>query len=215
MRCKRGILAWEGETRLKRIAILFMLSVLLSACGGSPTATPGPTAVPAETAAPPPATAPPATSQPTPTVTVAPSAAPTQPAQVEIAVYFTDHDLFNAGAPPFEVAVPRLVPATANLPEAVLQAYFEGPTAEEQAEGLEAITSGFTGYSRLEVQDGIAHLYLTGPCVTNGAAYNVAAPLIKNLLQFEDIRFVKIYDAEGTTQNPQGETSSIPVCLEP
>lgn len=200
---------------MKRILVLFVLLVLLSACGGSPTATPGPTAAPAETTAPPPATAPPATGQPTPTVTVAPSVAPIQPATVEITVYFTDSKLYAAGTPPFEVAVSRLVPATANQPEAVLQAYFEGPTDEERARGLEAITSGFTGVRALNVQDGIAHLYLEGPCTSHGAAYNVATPLSKNLLQFEEIRYVKIYDAEGATGDPEGATNSIPPCLEP
>ena len=197
------------------ILVLFVSFVLLSACAGSPAATLGPTAVPATTMAPPPTTAPTATSQPTPTTTVAPSAAPTQPATVEITVYFTDSNLYAAGTPPFEVAVSRVVPAGTDLPEAVLRAFFEGPTDEERAQGLEAITSGFTSFRDLQVLDGIARVYLDGPCLSHGATYTVAQPILKNLLQFEGIRYVKIYDAEGLTGDPEGATNSIPPCLEP
>jgi hypothetical protein len=38
---------------------------------------------------------------------------------------------------------------------------------------------------------------------------------MKNLLQFEEIDYVKIYDAEGETEVPEGRSSSIPFCLEP
>jgi len=48
-----------------------------------------------------------------------------------------------------------------------------------------------------------------------GATYTIAQPLMKNLRQFPDIDYVKIYDAEGQTGQPEGLSDSIPFCLEP
>jgi len=176
---------------MKRKIALLSLAVLLAACLPTP--------------------------PPTPISTLTPSEMPatTVPPLVEISVYFTDRNLFVAGTPPFERAVTRYVPAGSNLAEAVLTEYFKGPTPDEAAQGLEAITSGFTGFSRLEVVDGVAHVYLVGTCSTGGAAYNIATPLIRNLTQFADIQHVKIYDENGQTGDPSGVGNSIPACLEP
>jgi len=97
----------------------------------------------------------------------------------------------------------------------VLDEFFRGPTPAERALGLERIDSGFTGYSNLSVEEGIAHLYLVGPCASNGATYTIAQPILANLLPFPEIDYVKIYDEAGTTENPEGPDSSIPGCLEP
>lgn len=137
------------------------------------------------------------------------------PENVEITVYFTDSDRYAAATEPFEVAVTRAVPAGTDLPLAVLDAFFAGPTAEEAANGLEAITSGATGFSELRIEEGIAHVTLEGPCSSGGATYTIAQPLMKNLLQFDEIDTVKIYDADGTTEVPAGPGNSIPFCLEP
>lgn len=206
---------------MRRISLLVAMVLLLTAAACGPSAAPKEsTSAPVTTSEPP--TQPPATVPPTVTSeppTLAPAtetpAPPTEPAQVKVQVYFTDENRFSAGTTPFEVAVERLVPASANLPEAVLQEFFKGPTEEEQARGLRAITSGFTGFSALEVKDGIARVYLAGPCASGGAAYNVAALIMRNLSQFEEVRAVKIYDAEGVTEEPEGEVNSIPPCLEP
>jgi hypothetical protein len=48
-----------------------------------------------------------------------------------------------------------------------------------------------------------------------GATYTIADLLTYNLKQFPEIRFVKIYDENGGTQNPNGLSDSIPVCLQP
>jgi hypothetical protein len=155
---------------------------------------------------------------PTPTPTVAeptPTPVPTEPPQVEIFVYFTDSNRYTAATPPFEVAVKRYVAPSANLPEAVLTEFFKGPTEEERAQGLDLITSGFTGFSSLKIEDGVAHIYLTGPCASGGATYTIAQPLLANLLQFDEIEFVKIYDSNGETEEPSGPNNSIPFCLEP
>lgn len=193
---------------IRWLAATLLLLAGLAACTPTPlpTAAPAPTPTPAAVQSP--------TRPPSPTV--APTAAPTAtPATVQVTVYFTDRNSYNTGTPPFEVGVERTVPAGANLPEAVLAEFFKGPTAAEQAKGLEKIASGFTGFSALKVQGGIARVYLSGPCQSHGATYTIAQPIIKNLLQFPEIKYVKIYDADGTTEDPDGATNSIPVCLEP
>jgi hypothetical protein len=100
-------------------------------------------------------------------------------------------------------------------PHRVLELFFQGPSESERAQGLELVTSGFTGFSALLIEDGIAHLYLTGECRSNGAVYTIAQPIVANLTRFEEIRYVKIYDENGTTENPEGPSNSIPECLEP
>ena len=105
-------------------------------------------------------------SQPMPTPTPTP---PPTPELVSVTVYFTDTNRYAVGTPPFEAAVTRTVPASANLAEAVLLAFFDGPTPEEGEQGLEAITSGFDGLSVLVIEDGIARLYLRGECASLAA----------------------------------------------
>ncbi len=148
---------------------------------------------------------------------LAPTVTPvaTEPTQVEVFVYFTDSNRYAAATPPFEVAVTRYVAPTSNLPEVVLTEFFRGPTDQERAQGLDLITSGFTGFTSLRIEDGVAHLYLAGPCASHGATYTIAQPLLANLLQFDEIDFVKIYDSNGETEEPTGHTNSIPFCLEP
>jgi spore germination protein GerM len=134
----------------------------------------------------------------------------TEPTQIEISVYFTDSDRYALGTPPFEVAVPRYVAPTSNLPEAALAEFFRGPTEEERARGLELITSGFTGFSLLRIEDGVAHLYFAGPCASQGATYTIAQPLLSNLLPFDEIDFVKIYDSNGETEQPTDRPTPSP-----
>lgn len=140
---------------------------------------------------------------------------PPRAEMARIAVYFTDRKRFEKGEEPYEASVLRTIPAGMNLPGAVLTEYFKGPTAAERQRGLAAVTSGFTGFSKLTLDKGVARVYLTGTCASNGAAYTVAQPIMKNLLQFGEIKYVKIYDAEGETEEPEGPTNSIPFCLEP
>jgi len=139
----------------------------------------------------------------------------TEPAQIEISVYFTDSNLYATGTPPFEEAVTSYEAPPSNLPEADLRELFRGPTVEERSQSLELINSGFTSFSSLRVENGVAHVYLTGPCASHGATYTIAQPLLANLFQFDEINFVKIYDSAGETEQPTGQTNSIPFCLEP
>ncbi len=96
-----------------------------------------------------------------------------------------------------------------------MRAFFEGPTAEERERSLRLVASGFTGFSSLTIEDGVARIALTGQCTSYGAVYTVAQPIMRNLLQFPEVRFVKIYDEHGNTEMPEGQTNSIPACLEP
>jgi hypothetical protein len=134
---------------------------------------------------------------------------------IKITVFFTDEDNYAQAIEPYEKPVIRKVEGRADLPEAVLEAFFQGPTLEEQAQGLVLVNSGFTGFSELAVDQGVVHVYLTGECESTGATYTIAQPLRANLLQFEHIEAVKIYDETGHTENPGGSESSIPFCLEP
>ena len=86
---------------------------------------------------------------------------------------------------------------------------------EKNSYGWIAIYSGFTGYSKFEVADSVAHVYLKGSCNSAGKEYNLADILTVNLKQFSNIQFVKIYDENGSTQSPDGASDSIPACLAP
>ena len=132
-----------------------------------------------------------------------------------VKVYFTDMNRYAQATPPYEVPVFRAVSARSNLPRVVLEEFFRGPTEEERRRGLEAIRSGFSGIGGIDIENGVAHVYLTGRCGSGGATYTAAQPITANLLQFEEIQYVKIYDAEGNTEEPSGRTNSIPLCLEP
>jgi hypothetical protein len=101
------------------------------------------------------------------------------------------------------------------LQEAVLEQLFLGPTADEKAQGLDVFLSGATGFTKLTIGDGIARVYLTGNCNSNGATYTIANLIDANLKQFAEIKWVKIYDQNGETETPAGQSGSIPFCLEP
>jgi hypothetical protein len=182
----------DGKIQILFLAVLVCIGMAVGGCAAAPAASPTAALT--------------ATGMPIPSST---------PEPVPITVYFTDTNRYAVGTPPFEVGVARMAPAGISLPEAVLQAFFEGPTAAEQAQGLEAITSGFTGFEALRIEDGIARVYLQGECASLGATYSVAQPIMTNLLQFAEIAYVKIYDENGETEQAAGEVNSIPFCLEP
>jgi hypothetical protein len=134
---------------------------------------------------------------------------------ITITVYFTYLPNFQVGTEPYEKAVTRTIPSVSSLPEAVLEQMFLGPTSDEKTQGLDAFFSGATGLSKLTVEAGIARVYLTGDCNSKGAAYTVANLIDANLRQFPEIKWVKIYDQNGETETPDGQSGSIPFCLEP
>lgn len=149
---------------------------------------------------------------------IAGSPAPTSqvlPATVSLTVYFTDVAHYQVGTEPYEAAVTRSVPEPASLPKEVLTQLFLGPTEEEKTQGLEVILSGTTGFRNLTIVDGIARVYLSGTCASKGATYTIANLIFANLKQFPEIQWVKIYDENDETETPDGQSSSIPFCLEP
>ena len=102
------------------------------------------------------------------------------------------------------------------LPQSALNEYFKGPGSTERfSYGWIALYNGFTGYSKLEIRDGVAHIFLTGMCTPEGRDFTIANLITLNLKQFPEIRFVKIYDENGGTQDPNGLNDSIPACLQP
>lgn len=141
-----------------------------------------------------------------------------EPSGVEMAraqVFFMDENRFADGTEPYEVAVAREIHPDAFVPRLTLQAYFDGPTPEEYQQGLRAVKSGCTGFSDFYIEDGVAHVFLTGPCTSGGSTYTIANPVMLTLKQFPEIQYVKLYDADGQTGMPEGMTDSIPFSLEP
>ena len=132
-----------------------------------------------------------------------------------ITVYFQNEARYAVGTEPYEDAVSRIVPLSDDLPLTVLEWMFIGPTAGEEAQGLRVVRSGTTGFSQFTVQDGVAHVYLTGECSSGGSTYTIANLIFANLGQFSTITAIKIYDQSGETETPDGPASSIPFCLEP
>jgi hypothetical protein len=140
---------------------------------------------------------------------------PISPATVTLTIYFTDMARYQVGTEPYETAVTRTLPAPVSLPEEILTQLFQGPTDAEKAQGLAVILSGTTGFSNLTVENGIARVFLSGTCASNGATYTIANLIHANLQQFPEIQWVKIYDENNGTEAPSGQSDSIPFCLEP
>lgn len=148
----------------------------------------------------------------TPTHTRRPTATPLYRL---IDVYFVNRVRYEANTPPFVVTGDRWA-RTSMLPQSALNEYFKGPGSTERFSfGWIALYNGFTGYDKFEIRDDVAHVFLTGTCTPNGRDFNIADLIMLNLKQFPEIRFVKIYDENGTTQNPNGLSDSIPACLQP
>jgi murein DD-endopeptidase MepM/ murein hydrolase activator NlpD len=154
----------------------------------------------------------------TPSITPTPTATHTRfptltPVYTKIKVYFASRVRYNANLPPIEVAGVRYAKSNILL-ETALNEYFKGPGATEKySYGWIAVNNGFTGYSKLEVQDGIANVYLKGVCTSEGKDFNIADLISLNLKQFPAIKFVKVYDENGQTQSPTGTSDSEPICL--
>lgn len=154
-----------------------------------------------------PAASTPASSEPT---------GPTPPPTAEaLVVYFLDEGRYAVGTEPYEVAVVRPAGGATDRPRAVLDALFAGPTPDERAQGLALVASGFTGVGSLRIEEGVAHVRLVGTCRGGGATYTVANLIRANLLPFAEIAWVKVYDEDGETESPAGQSDSIPFCLEP
>lgn len=108
----------------------------------------------------------------------------------------------------------RRVPTPAVI-RGALTALYAGPTDFDEPAGLTFEASDSTGFAQPRVRNGIARVRLTGGCDSGGATFTVANEIMPTLKQFDSVDVVKIYDPDGTTQEPRGRTDSIPTCLEP
>ena len=109
----------------------------------------------------------------------------------------------------------RYVRSSLNPIAAVLDEYFRGPNSGEAQNGLISLSNGFNGYSRVEGEDGVVRVYLTGTCRYTAQRYTIAQVLIANIRQFAEVLAVKIYDQNGLTRSADNTGDSAPVCLGP
>ncbi|MEV0308253.1 AMIN-like domain-containing (lipo)protein [Nonomuraea fuscirosea] len=133
---------------------------------------------------------------------------------VPVRGYFLDTARYDAGRQPYTTAVrrPVIAPFTAY---GALQRLFAGPTQAEKAQGLRFVSSKATGFSKLTVKRGVARVYLTGRLTGAGSTFTIADEIMPTLKQFPSVKWVKIYDARGHTQQPYGPSDSVPRSLEP
>jgi murein DD-endopeptidase MepM/ murein hydrolase activator NlpD len=137
------------------------------------------------------------------------------PEYVMVNVYFVDSYRLDRNLEPFEQPGVRWAKSNRQA-RTVLDEYFRGPGASERSQyGWIGIYNGFTNYTKFEISEGIARVYLKGVCSSDGASYTIADILNVNLKQFDEIQFVKLYDQNGETREPEGTSDSIPACLEP
>ncbi|HHO50650.1 MAG TPA: hypothetical protein ENK18_07185, partial [Deltaproteobacteria bacterium] len=139
------------------------------------------------------------------------------PADVEkipAKIFFLDRARFDRGEEPYLVAVERQVGAKTPERNAVWT-LFKGPTPEEAAAGLTLVTSGAEGFTDLKIADGVATLKIRGGCDAQGSTLTIYDHLVATLTAFDSVEHVKLLDASGQTQHPDGAGGSRPECLEP
>ncbi len=155
---------------------------------------------------------PPPSATPRPTNTRWPTLTPSYN---KINVYFANKNRLALNQPPYESVRSRYVRSSLNIYQETLNAYFTGPGASESYYGDITIYDGFSGYSKLEITDGVARVFLIGECHRQRLTYTIAQLIQVNLKQYPVIQSVKIYDQGGQTQNPDGSGDSVPLCLDP
>ena len=77
------------------------------------------------------------------------------------------------------------------------------------------MNSDATGFTNLSIRNKVARLRLTGGANSHGSTLTIAEEIFPLLKQFPTVKWVKIYDPSGETENPSGQSDSIPVGLEP
>ena len=92
---------------------------------------------------------------------------------------------------------------------------FAGPTPAELSGGLAFVNSDATGFSSLTIQNRVARVRLTGGANSHGSTLTIASEIYPLLKQFPTVRWVKTLDPNGNTENPTGQSDSIPAGLEP
>jgi len=185
--------------------------------GVSPTFTPTSTRTPTPVITPTFTPTPTLTRTPTRTPSPTPSRLPTDtPLYTKFWLYWVDKARYEAGTPPFEAVGYRYAASNLDFAKFILDEYFKGPGyTEYYTYKWRGLYNGFTGYSKLELRDGGAFVYLKGTCDRMGQTYTIADLLMLNLKQIENIGYVKIFDQNGATEFPDGAADSIPLCLKP
>lgn len=158
------------------------------------------------------------TRTPSPTITIRPSSTrvPTiTPQYATIRVYFARGNNVLNHRPPYEASGIRYVRTDISIYMAVLNEYFKGPGSTEYFNyGYRSLYDGFSGYQDFSVSNHTAYVTLIGTCRRQFEDYTIAQLIQSNLKQFEEIEAVKIFDAQGQTQNPDETGDSVPACLE-
>jgi hypothetical protein len=131
-----------------------------------------------------------------------------------VKVYFFDPARFAANTEPYVTSVWRRV-STPAVAAGALTAMFNGPTDIETARGLKFVSSAAWGFYNLSIANGIARVQLVAGCNAAGSTFSIAGEIEPTLKQFSSVRWVKIYDPEGETFAPNGNTDSLPDCLNP
>lgn len=129
-------------------------------------------------------------------------------------IFFVDTHAFEIGQQPYVRAVQRPVIAP-NVGARSLDWLFAGPTPAEFAGGLAFVNSDATGFTNLSIQNRVARVRLTGGADSHGSTLTIASEISPLLKQFPTVRWVKIFGPNGDTENPTGQSDSIPVGLEP
>ena len=129
-------------------------------------------------------------------------------------IFFVDSHAFAIGQGPYVRAVLRQV-IPPNVGARSLNWLFAGPTPDERAGGLTFVNSDATGFTNLTISNGIARVRLVGGANSHGSTLTIANEIIPILKQFPTVTWVKIYDQNGQTETPTGQSDSIPTWLEP
>jgi hypothetical protein len=129
-------------------------------------------------------------------------------------IFFVDMHRFELGQEPYVRAVLRPV-IPPNVGANSLTWLFAGPTPAERAGGLNFVSSDATGFTNLSIRNKVARVHLLGGASSHGSTLTIASEIFPLLKQFPTVKWVKIYDPNGETENPSGQSDSIPAGLEP
>ncbi len=111
------------------------------------------------------------------------------------------------------VEVPRTVPKRHRI-KATLQHLLRGPSPAEIEQGLALDTSSATGFKDFQIGDGVVDITLTGGCDAAGREPTVYDAIARTLVQFEDVKGLRVRDPDGLTLAP-ASPRSWPRCLVP
>ncbi|MGZ6564098.1 MAG: AMIN-like domain-containing (lipo)protein [Solirubrobacteraceae bacterium] len=129
-------------------------------------------------------------------------------------VYFLNRAHFSVGKEPYFTSGLRPVPVSTPA-TGLMDRLFAGPTPSETSRNLAFLSSRATGFTALSISGGVARMRLTGGCSSGGSTVSIADEIGPMLKQLPAVRYVKIFDPAGHTEDPTGRIDSRPHCLEP